>query len=141
MTEDERAKRVAAFMWERDKLSPGMGMKLAKIEPGSAVVTMRIRPDMVNGHGICHGGVIFTLADSTFAYACNSRNQSTLAQMCSITYVSPGHEGEELRAEAREINLAGRSGIYDVTISGEDGRKVAEFRGHSRQISGQHIEE
>ena len=102
---------------------------------------MRVRADMVNGHAICHGGYIFTLADSTFAFACNSYNQVTVAQENSITYLSPGKPGERLTAVGVESAKNGRSGVYDITVTGEDGRKVALFRGLSRTIKGQNFEE
>lgn len=98
---------------------------------------MSVRPDMLNGHGICHGGFIFTLADSAFAFACNSYNQTTVAQQNQITYLSPGQPEERLTAAAREVSRSGRSGIYDVTVTGEDDRVVALFRGLSRSINGQ----
>lgn len=141
MNEQERADRSAAFIWARDKVSPSLGMKILSISPGRATFSMQVRDDMVNGHNICHGGMIYTLADSAFAYACNSRNQSTLAQHNSITYISPAQLGEVLTATAHEVSLSGRSGIYDVTINGEDGRQVAQFRGHSRYIGNQHFNE
>lgn len=98
---------------------------------------MLIRPEMVNGHAIAHGGYIFTLADSAFAFACNTYNKVTVAQQNQITYVSPGREAERLTAEAVEVSLTGRSGTYDVTVRGEDGRVVALMRGLSRTIKGQ----
>ncbi|MCP5037789.1 MAG: hydroxyphenylacetyl-CoA thioesterase PaaI [Rhodobacteraceae bacterium] len=141
MDDQTRAERVGEYLWARDRVSPSLGMELQTISAGHAVITMLVRADMVNGHNICHGGMIFSLADSAFAYACNSRNQSTLAQHNSITYLSPARLGEPLRAEAHEVSLTGRSGIYDVAVSGKDGRKIAEFRGLSRQIGDQHIDE
>lgn len=134
------AEICAAFMWERDRVSPSLGMTILSISPGAASFSMVVRPDMVNGHEICHGGMIYTLADSTFAYACNSRNQSTVAQHNSITYLSPARLGEVLTATAHEVSLTGRSGIYDVAVAGGDGRKVAEFRGNSRHLGGTHID-
>jgi acyl-CoA thioesterase len=102
---------------------------------------MKVRDDMLNGHGICHGGFIFTLADSAFAFACNSYNQNTVAQQNQITYLTPGQAGEILTATASEVSRMGRSGIYDVTVTGEDGRTVALFRGLSRTVKGQHFPE
>lgn len=116
-------------------------MSLDQIGPGHAEISMVVRDDMSNGHGICHGGFIFTLADSAFAFACNSYNARVVAQHNSITYVSPGKLGERMTATATETSRTGRSGIYDVIVTGEDGRKVAIFRGHSRQISGTHFAE
>ena len=141
MTPQERAERSAATMWAKDVASQAAGMTLAEIGPGRAVLTMSVREDFLNGHRICHGGYIFTLADSAFAFACNSYNRLVVAQENSITFLSPGQPDEILTARAEEIVLTGRSGVYDVTVTGADGRKVALFRGLSRQIKGQHFME
>jgi len=116
-------------------------MKIEAVEPGYAKVSMVLQPQMINGHETAHGGFIFTLADSAFAFACNSRNVATVAQHCSISYVSPGRLGERLIAEAREAHLEGRFGIYDVTVQAEDGRAVAFFRGYSAAVRGSVIGE
>ncbi|MCV2872394.1 hydroxyphenylacetyl-CoA thioesterase PaaI [Defluviimonas sp. WL0050] len=141
MTPQERAEKSAAAIWAGDAASKHLGMSLDAVGPGRAVMSFTVRAEHLNGHGICHGGYIFTLADSAFAFACNSQNRLVVAQQNSITYLSPGREGERLTAEAVEVSLSGRSGIYDVTVTGDDGRKVALFRGLSRQIEGQHFEE
>lgn len=141
MTPQERAERSAAAMWAEDRAAHALGARIDRIEPGRAVISMVVRDDMTNGHGICHGGVIFTLADIGFAFACNSFNRVVVAQHNSITYLSPGKVGETLTADAREVSRTGRSGIYDVAVTGGDGRKVAAFRGLSRQIGGVHFEE
>lgn len=141
MTPQARAEKCAEIMFGDDAATQGLGMTLQSIAPGTAVLTMKIRPDMLNGHGICHGGFIFTLADSAFAFACNSYNQLVVAQQNQITYVTPGAVGETLRAAAAEVSKSGRSGIYDVTVKGADGRTVALFRGLSRTINGQHFPE
>lgn len=141
MTEEERARRSAKAMWATDAASQWLGLRLIDIGPGRAVMEMTVQAHHLNGHGICHGGFIFTLADSAFAFACNSHNRIAVAQHNSITYLSPGQPGETLRAEAVEVALTGRSGLTDVTVTGGDGRKVALFRGASRQIGGQHFEE
>lgn len=141
ITAQERAERSSAQMWSTDRASQALGMEIVQVSPGSAVMTMRVRDEMLNGHGICHGGYIFTLADSAFAFACNSYNQLVVAQENTITYLSPGQPDELLTATAIEAARTGRSGVYDVTVTGEDGRKVALFRGLSRQIKGQHFEE
>ncbi len=141
MTPQDRAERAAKLMWDDDPASQGLGMSLDSIAPGRSVISMRVREDMANGHGICHGGFIFALADSAFAFACNSYNHRVVAQHNSITYLAPGKLGERLVATATETSRNGRSGIYDVTVTGEDGRAVALFRGHSRQISGTHFDE
>lgn len=137
----DRATRSAQAMWSTDQASQALGMEITAVSPGGAVLTMRVRDEMLNGHGICHGGYIFTLADSAFAFACNSYNQLVVAQENTITYLAPGQAGELLTATAVEQSKTGRSGVYDVTVTGEDGRKVALFRGLSRQIKGQHFEE
>lgn len=137
----DRARRSADAMWSSDRASQALGMTLTDIGPGLATLTMPIREDMANGHGIAHGGYIFTLADSAFAFACNSYNQLVVAQQNAITYLSPGKVGELLTARAWEVTRSGRSGVYDVEVTGEDGRKVAVFRGQSRQINGTHFDE
>lgn len=141
MTPQERARRSADAMWAQDAASQGLGMSLAHVGPGTATLTMPVRRDMLNGHGICHGGFIFTLADSAFAFACNSYNKLAVAQSNSITYLTPGQPGDMLTAVASEVARAGRSGTYDVTVTGGDGTQVALFRGLSRIISGTHFEE
>ena len=137
MTPQARAEKCAETMIANDPASRGIGITLQSVEPGGAVMTMLVRPDMVNGHGVAHGGFIFSLADSAFAFACNSYNQVTLAQQNQITYVSPGREGETLTATAVETSRSGRSGVYDVTVRGSDDRVVALMRGLSRTIKGQ----
>ena len=141
MTPEDRARKCADVMFGKDTASAGLGMTIDAVSPGGAVLSMSVRDDMLNGHGICHGGFIFTLADSAFAFACNSYNQLTVAQQNQITYLSPGQLGERLTATAREVSRSGRSGVYDVTVTGADGRTVALFRGLSRSIKGQHFPE
>ena len=141
MTPEERARRSADAMWEKDRASKWLGMTLDAIGPGTATLSFEVQDHHLNGHHICHGGYIFTLADSAFAFACNSYNKLAVAQENSITFLSPGQPGERLVAEARESAMAGRSGVYDITVTGGDGRKVALFRGLSRIINGQHFEE
>ena len=141
MTPDARARKCAEVMFARDSASAGLGMRVDEVTPGGAVLSMSVRPDMLNGHGICHGGFIFTLADSAFAFACNSYNQLAVAQQNQISYLAPGKAGERLHAAAREQSRTGRSGVYDVTVTGEDGRTIALFRGLSRTIKGHHFEE
>ena len=122
-------------MWAEDTASAGLGMRLVDVGEGTARVEMPVREDMVNGHGIAHGGFVFSLADSAFAFACNSRNQVTVAQACDIVFVAPARRGDLLVAEARERTAFGRNGIYDVTVWRGD-EVIAEFRGRSRQLSG-----
>lgn len=136
MSPQSLAEACAKAMWAEDRASHGLGMKIVRMAPGEAVMSMRIRPDMTNGHGMCHGGFIFTLADSAFAFACNSYDQSTVAQQCSVTFIEPVRQDEILTAHAVERNRAGRSGIYDVTVRDSRNNVVAEFRGHSRTIAG-----
>jgi len=128
------AAACADSMYSADNATQAMGVKLESVEPGRAVMTMKVRRDMLNGYSTCHGGFIFALADSAFAFACNSRNVSTVAQGCSIEYVRPGREGEILSAVAIERNLAGRTGLYDVTVSNDSGEDIAYFRGKSYRI-------
>jgi acyl-CoA thioesterase len=132
----EIAEACARAMWTDDEASQGLGMAIERVGPGEAVLAMTVRPDMVNGHKTCHGGFIFALADSAFAFACNSYDQRTVAQHCSVTYVRPAPLGQRLTAHAVERSRSGRSGIYDVTVRDEAGAVVAEFRGHSRTIEG-----
>jgi acyl-CoA thioesterase len=133
------AEATAHAMWSRDQAARGLGMALMNVRPGYALLTMTVRPDMVNGHHICHGGMIFTLADTAFAYACNSYNTNTVASACNIDFLSPGKEGEVLEAEAQERSLSGRTGVYDVTVRTREGRVVALFRGKSYRINGEVI--
>ncbi|MFI7059653.1 hydroxyphenylacetyl-CoA thioesterase PaaI [Kribbella sp. NPDC050124] len=137
---DDLAARVAAAMWAEDTASAGLGMRLAEVGDGFARIEMPVREDMVNGHGIAHGGFVFCLADSAFAFACNSRNQVTVAQTCDIVFVAPAKHGDVLVAEARERTSYGRNAIYDVTVR-RGAEVIAEFRGRSRQLSGTIIPE
>jgi acyl-CoA thioesterase len=135
LSPDDLARACAEAMWKEDDASQGLGMEIVDIKAGHATLAMTILPHMVNGHKIAHGGFIFTLADSAFAFACNSRNERTVAAQGAITFVRPGKLGDRLVATAREISRSGRSGIYDVRVtSGEV--VIAEFRGHSRTIGG-----
>lgn len=124
-------------MWSRDHAAQGLGMRLLEVKPGYARLSMTIRQDMVNGHAICHGGMVFTLADTAFAYACNSYNQNTVASAAHIDFLAPSHLGETLEAEAVERALGGRSGVYDVSVRSSSGKTVALFRGKSARIKGE----
>lgn len=141
MTPDDLARACAAAMWADDNATQHLGMELSDVRAGHATITMRVRPEMTNGHKICHGGYIFTLADSAFAFACNTYNQRVVAQMGQITFLAPGQEGDVLTARAAEVWRQGRSGIYDISVTRQDGTKIAEFRGHSRSIKGTHLPE
>jgi acyl-CoA thioesterase len=133
---DALAQASAEAMWSTDRASQALGMRILEVRPGTARLCMTIRPDMTNGHGICHGGYMFLLADSAFAFACNSRNQKTVAAGAEIHFVSSSREGDLLTAEAQEQHLGGRSGIYDVRVTDQTGRTVALFRGKSAAIAG-----
>ncbi len=141
MTPKERAEKASAAMLANDNASKWAGMEIATVDEGQAVLQLTVEPHHCNGHGICHGGVTFMLADSAFAFACNSRNQATVAQSNTITYTAPGRLGDRLTATAREVSLSGRSGIYDVTVTNQDDLVIAEFRGLSRAIKGHLFEE
>ena len=130
------AKASADAMWAEDRASQALGMEILEIAPGYARLAMTVAERMTNGHGLCHGGYIFTLADSAFAFACNGHGQRAVAQHCAVTFVAPARLGTRLVAEAHERHRAERSGIYDVTVKTEDGERIAEFRGHSRAIPG-----
>ena len=135
LSPDDLARACADAMWKDDDASASLGMEILDVKAGEATLAMAIRPDMVNGQRIAHGGFIFTLADSAFAFACNSHNQRTVAAQCNISFIRPGKLGDTLVAAAREISRTGRSGIYDVRVTVND-TVVAELRGHSRTIGG-----
>ncbi|WP_159980412.1 hydroxyphenylacetyl-CoA thioesterase PaaI [Roseobacter cerasinus] len=141
MTPKDRANRAAASMWSDDNASAWIGMRLVSVDEGHAELALTIEPHHCNGHGIGHGGITFALADSAFAFACNSRNQSTVAQHNMISFLAPVHKGDQLIAIATEVSLTGRSGIYDVRVTNQDGLTVAEMRGFSRAIKGQLFED
>ena len=134
--DDRLAERCAESLWATDAASQNLGMQIESVGPGRATLTMTVREMMVNGHGMCHGGYVFMLADSTFAFACNSHNERTVAMHCAITFVASAGIGDKLVAEAREQTRFGRNGIYDITVRTGDGTSIAEFRGHSRTIGG-----
>jgi acyl-CoA thioesterase len=137
---DALARRVADTMLSKEGTGPSWGLVIEEAREGYARVRMMLRPDMANGHGIVHGGMIFSLADSAFAYACNSRNATTVAAHASISFLSPAKVGESLIAEAVERARSGRSGVYAVRVKTNDGRTVAEFQGLSREIGGAIVE-
>lgn len=133
---DALARAVADAMYRADACSRALGFELLEVRPGYARMHASVRPDFLNGHHICHGGIIFTLADSTFAFACNSRNLNTVASGGSIEFLCPVHGGDVLIAEAVEQTLNGRNGIYDVRVTNSAGETVAMFRGKSAQTTG-----
>jgi acyl-CoA thioesterase len=134
------AERVGANMWAKDTASQRLGMRLLRIAPGEAQLAMAVRGDMLNGHAICHGGFIFTLADSAFAYACNSYNLVTVASGCAIDFLAPAREGDVLTAVGRERSASGRTGVYDIEVANQRGDKVALFRGKSYRLKGHIVE-
>jgi len=141
LDKQQLAEACAAAMWADDKASQGLGMEIRSMAPGSAVLSMPVRMDMVNGHSICHGGFIFTLADSAFAFACNSENYNTVAAGVRIEFLAPGKLGDELTATAGQVHQGGRTGVYDVVVNNQDGKKLAVFRGNSHRIGGALVDE
>lgn len=134
------AELTAQTMYAHDQASQALGAQVVSVAPGKAGMSMTVRSDMLNGHKTCHGGFIFALADSAFAFACNSRNAVTVASGCTIDFLAPAFEGDVLTAHADEYSLAGRTGVYDVHVSKQDGTRVAIFRGRSYRIKGQVVE-
>lgn len=132
---DALARRIAGHLRSREGTGPAWGIEIEEAREGYARIAMTVRPDMLNGHAIAHGGMIFALADTAFAYACNSRNVSTVAQAASIVFLTQAKEGERLVAEAREQALSGRSGVYAVSVTAPHGRRIAEFQGLSRSLN------
>ncbi len=135
------AEAAGAAMWKADTASRALGMSLDAIGPGRARISMPVTQAFCQGHDTCHGGYIFTLADSAFAFACNSYNQRYVAQHASVTFVAPAFAGDRLTADAVEVTRYGRSGIYDVTVTNQDAQLIASFRGHSRSVKGTHLPE
>ena len=130
------AEACAEAMFAKDKAARHLGMAIETVGPGTARLAMTVDERMINGHAICHGGIIFTLADTAFAYACNAYNRTTVAQHCSVTFLAPAKLGDRLTAEAVERTRAGRNGIYDIRVTDQERNLIAEFRGHSRSIQG-----
>jgi acyl-CoA thioesterase len=136
MIANELADKVARAMRAAEGTGPAWGIEIEEAREGYARIRMTLRPDMLNSHGIGHGGMIFALADSAFAYACNGRNLKTVAAQASIVFLDAARQGETLIAEAREQALVGRAGVYNVSVRGEGGRAIAEFQGFSRSLGG-----
>ena len=137
-----RARKVGETMFSVDIASKDtMGMELLSVAPGTAKIRMTVKALHLNGHQICHGGFIFTLADSTFAFACNSYNKNAVAAGCSIEFLKPAHEGDVLTCEAQEQVLSGRHGIYDMRVTNQRGETVAAFRGRSFTMKGKPVVE
>ena len=129
----------AQAMWARDRATQGLGLSMDRVGPGQAVMSMPVRSDMINGHAMCHGGFIFLLADTAFAYACNSYNRNTVASACHIDFLAPAQLGDVLEAQAEERSRAGRTGVYDITVRVRGGKTVALFRGKSYRVEGEVI--
>ncbi len=140
MTPDDTARRCAELMWAEDRASQALGMEIVEVRPGRATLRMPVREDMVNGHDIGHGGLTFTLADSAFAFACNSHNRRTVAAGAEVRFRAPTRRGDVLVATAVERSREGRDGVYDVTVTRDD-VVVAEFTGRSKEIGGTFFEE
>jgi acyl-CoA thioesterase len=135
LSPDDRARACADAMWKEDDASQGLGMEIVDVKAGEATLAMTVMPHMVNGQRIAHGGFIFLLADSAFAFACNSHNERAVAAQGNISFIRPGKLGDRLVATAREISRTGRSGIYDIRVTVDD-VAIAELRGHSRTVAG-----
>jgi acyl-CoA thioesterase len=140
MNADALADKIARKMLAAEGTGPAWGIEIEEAREGYARVRMQLTAAMLNGHNIAHGGMIFALADSAFAYACNSRNVTTVAAQASVVFLDAAREGEMLVAEAREVALAGRSGVTHVSVRGQDGRAIAEFQGYSRTLGGPVVE-
>jgi acyl-CoA thioesterase len=136
MDEQRTAEAAARAMWQDDRCAAAMEMKVVEVRPGSGRVEMRVREDMLNGHGTAHGGMIFALADAAFAVASNSRGRRAMAAGCTIDFLRPAMPGDVLTATASEQALGGRSGVYDVRVENQDGALIALFRGKSAQLRG-----
>ena len=136
MTPQQTADFVRERMWEDDQASQGLGMQIVEVTPGHAVMSMRVRRDMLNGHQICHGGFITTLADSSFAFACNSYNELTVASGFNVDLLAPAHLDDVLTARCNEIKRSGRTGIYDVEVRNQKDERIAVFRGRSYTMRG-----
>lgn len=133
---DELARKIADHLRASEGTSAAWNIEIEDAREGYARIAMVVRKDMLNGHAICHGGMIFSLSDTAFAYACNSRNMETVAQNATISFLAPGREGDRLVAECREQALTGRSGVYAVTVTNQNGEKIAVFQGLSRSLGG-----
>ena len=140
MSANETAERIASAMLAAEGTGPAWGIAIEEVREGYARIRMALRPDMLNGHGIAHGGMVFALADTAFAYACNSRNVRTVAAQANIVFLDAARDGDTLIAEAQEQALVGRSGVYAVSVRTADGRPIAEFQGFSRSLGGPFID-
>lgn len=134
------AEQVAEVLYAQDRASQALGIRILEVRPGYARLAMTVRPDMTNGHRICHGGMVFTLADSAFAFSCNAGNENTVAAAASIDFLAPSFEGDELTAVATELWRSRRNGIYEITVTNQKGARIALFRGRSARIEGQVVD-
>ena len=135
-TAQRTAEHAVRILYEQDRASQSLGMRITRVAPGAAEMTMQVRTDMTNGHDICHGGFVFALADSTFAFACNSQGDSAVAAAASIDFLAPVRAGDTLTATARELWRGGRSGLYEIVVANQRGEQVALFRGRSQRVRG-----
>ena len=136
LSPQQTAELVREGMFRNDRASKWLGMQVAEVAPGRAVLTMRVRDEMLNGHDICHGGLITTLADSAFAFACNSYNELTVASGFAVDLLAPGVLGDLLTATCHEVSRAGRTGVYDCEVTNQRGQRIAVFRGRSYTVKG-----
>ncbi|WP_326544150.1 hydroxyphenylacetyl-CoA thioesterase PaaI [Pseudorhodoferax sp.] len=136
MTPQQTAEHVRDGMYANDNATQALGMAIVEVGPGTATLQMRVRSDMLNGHATCHGGFISTLADSTFAFACNSYNELTVASGFSIDFLAPAREGDLLTARCHEVSKTGRTGVYDTAVTNQRGERIAVFRGRSYTAKG-----
>jgi acyl-CoA thioesterase len=141
LTPQQIAERCAEIMWPDDKAALGLGIELVRVAPGEAIARMPVRNDMVNGHDTCHGGFIFALADTAFAYACNTFNVRTVASGVDINFIAPAHKGQTLTAHGHARHQGGRSGVYDIEVKNEADELIAVFRGRSSRIKGHFFDE
>lgn len=139
LTPQQIAEHVGRGMLAEDAASRGLGIEVDAMAPGYARLRMRVRPEMLNGFKICHGGYITTLADSAFAFACNSRNELTLAAGIVVDFIAPAQLDDTLTAEARELSLSGRTGVYDATVRNQRGELIAILRGRSHRVTGRQV--
>ena len=137
---EELAAACAESMYRNDRASKLLGMEIERVGPGEAHMVMTVKEDMLNGHDVCHGGFIFSLADSSFAFACNSQNFNTLAAGARVEFLAPGKLGDVLRASATVVSQGRRAGVYDVVVTNQHGKTIALFRGNSQRIGGHLVE-
>jgi acyl-CoA thioesterase len=135
-TPQQIADRVREGMFRNDRASKWLGMQILQVAPGKAVLQMTVRDQMLNGHDICHGGLITTLADSAFAFACNSYDELTVASGFAVDLLAPGRLGDVLTATCHEVSKAGRTGVYDCEVTNQNGQRIAVFRGRSYTVKG-----